>query len=241
MMNATDPNLYCIHVRTNRHRCAFTVVEFIVACAIVSIAMIGIHRTFHDLLEVEEADSVRGRERAKVLAVLDHLESVISSAVNVDVDMAGQNVISLVAGSDIEPNCKVLTCWTLGDGLYPQHPNSVALQRLRYRWAQTERPGILDVRSMYWAGSKLIDANVSSEMTEDQAWNSIVSTTIATGIDQLTINFKTLGKTDATWKSKWNGNVGNFAVRLVVKVGQTSIERVFIPMTDGNYVEGDAS
>jgi type II secretory pathway component PulJ len=221
------------------HRCrAFTIVEFVVACIIVSVAMLGIHRTFHDLMKAEMNDGLRGNEQANAMAVLDHLERVLKSTVNVSVKMGDVEMQSVVAGDDVEPGCKVLTCWSYGTGFQPQKPQSVAMQRVRYRWSMQGHTDVLDVRKMDWAGSQIIDSHNLEELAETEAWSVLPVDVVATGIKQLSVDFKVLGDPDATWKNKWKGNVGKVAVRLIIKIGSTQLERIVIPSASVNSVEG---
>ena len=213
----------------------FTLVEFIVASTISVIVVIGVYEVFRQVMRMEHRYGVTSRYRGAANAVADHMVATIERVVNLPDSAA------IIAEQDNDSGVYSLVCRTSGVGYEARSTRDVALQLRRYRWGfdgEDERTGTIQLQIMDYAGSANISSSISpGELDADQQWAKVQPDLVATGLDSVSVRFKSLSDPNATWVESWQGNGGDVVVRVNVGVGGQTAERLVVPHVTGTALE----
>jgi len=205
----------------------FTLIEMMVACVIMTTALLGVYSCFKHFTAVEVRTSVRWNDRAAAEAIVAHLADTVEHGVI----LPGRQSVVLAEGEG-DGGVDSLTCYMTVPGHDPGRRGQVGIQRRRYRWdfdAESDRSGTLELQTLYFAGTK----NVSripglEELSEEEVWDRVPAQTIGRRLD-LWIKCKPLDDPQAEWQKEWRGSVGKVAFWIHVRVADETLEKIVVP------------
>ena len=202
-------------------RNGFTLAELLVASVVMATCLLGVSALFRQAMDVEGRASIRWNSRASAEAIASHLAATVENATNLP------GIPALLAESDQEGN-RLLIC-------------QAGPQRRRYRWysIDAKQEYSLELRSMTYAGTQNVSVgHVSEDPDSQRAWNQVKATIIGKHIDSISVSFRPLKASSDTWRDRWKGSVGEVGVRIRVRVGQETVERIVVPQANTSGVEG---
>lgn len=213
----------------------FTLVEFIVASTISVVVVIGVYEVFSQVMRTEQRYGVTARHLAAANAVADHLAGAIERVVNLPDSEA------MAAERDNDSGVYSVVCRTIGVGYEAGSTRDVGLQLRRYRWGFDEedaQAGTIQLQIMDYAGSANISSSIApGKLDTDQQWAKVQPELIAAGLSSVSVQFKALNDSAATWVESWQGDGGNVAVRVSIGVGGQTAERLVVPHVTGTALE----
>jgi prepilin-type N-terminal cleavage/methylation domain-containing protein len=210
----------------------FTLVELVVAAVITSIALLGVYATFVAAANVEARTTARWEHRSAARAVADHIGGTIEGAVN----LPG---LATISGSPDGAGGYTLECVT-----QPRGASGAPLLRRRYRWGATPSAGPastnglqLQVQTLPYAGTKNLTApGAGAAPAAEDVWAAMPPLTIASGLSSIEVTYRRAANPEAEWQNHFAGPAGRVAVRVVVRCGGETAERVFVPKTNAALV-----
>lgn len=245
-----------------RPRTAFTLVELLVGSVVVVIALTGIFALMKHATDAERRTALRWDDRAAAEAVASHLVIALERAVY----PPGGGI----AAGPQEDGSMLLTFYTepltaqptqdapaLPDGTPPQRPDPTALaartgigvaggrpplQRRRYHWnfAEAERRGALELRTLLYAGATLLTPGMSEvDPGDPQIWERLTASTVARGVQGISVEYRPAKDPDAEWMNRWHGPPEGVTVRVRVRVGDESVERIVTPHVGGTLLSSE--
>lgn len=214
-------------------RVGFTIVELMVACVIVATALLGIYGLFRQAVDVIGNSSISWANRGAARATLDHLCEAVEQTVNIE-------GFPTLIGRRTKDGRNVLVCLVAAWGGEPASGGHGGMEWRRYSWlepAGPSQPARLELQTVPVAGSQpILDVRDLQELPEENAWIRIEPTIVGSGISHLRLRYRALKGTGSDWQSRWEGPVGNVAVRIAVKCGHEHVECVAIPRAAGSLV-----
>lgn len=214
--------------RKNQGRCAgcgFTLTELLVANAVVAIALLGVHGLFRQVVEVERSLTLRWENRGAAEAVADHLAEAMQHVVN----LPGKPAILAEPSDD---GARAVTCFTQAP-LYRNAPlREAGVSRRRYAWRpgeDPEQPGEVDAQMLTYGGSQNLSLGAAEEGDDAAAWNQATPMVIGGRVDELAITFRAPDDANAAWQDQGSWQGGQVVVRIRVRVGGETAERVVLP------------
>jgi type II secretory pathway pseudopilin PulG len=195
----------------------FTLVEFMTACMVVSIALLGVHAIFGDAVQTERRLTLAWQDRQAAEAVVSQICQAVESAV----EMPG--LPAMKTGKE-DNGLSFLECMTYGGPCQP------TLQRRMYRWNSDS--GIIDLRTIPYCGSQPVPLQVQ---TEEDPWTNIEPVTIGHDLKNLSIHFKTAA---SNWTDQYTRSDLPTVVRVKATVGKTSVERIISCPVTAAVLEG---
>jgi prepilin-type N-terminal cleavage/methylation domain-containing protein len=183
----------------------FTLVELLTACVIVSVALLGVHAIFHNVIRTERHLTIAWQERQAAEAVVSQICEAVESAVEI------RGLPTMKTGKENNVQ-SFLECMAHGGSGQP------TLQRRRYRWNSDS--GIIDLRTIAYCGSQPVSLQVPAE---EDPWTNVKPVTIGQNLKSLTIQFKTAG---SDWEDRYTRSGLPTIVRVKATVGGTTVERI---------------
>lgn len=217
-MNEQCPIIASWPFRTNgRVTGGFTLVEFMTACMVVSIALLGVHAIFRDVVQTERRLTLAWQDRQAAEAVVLQICQAVGSAVEIS------GVPAMKTGKE-DNGLSFLECMTYGGPCQP------TLQRRMYRWNGDS--GVLDLRTIPYCGSQPVSLQVQ---TEEDPWTNVEPVIIGHGLKGLSIQFKTA---TSDWTDQYTRSDLPTVVRVKATVGKTSVERIVSCPVTAAVLEG---
>lgn len=202
-----------------KHGMGFTLTELLVACMVMTTALLGVNALFRHAMNAEAQATLRWYERSIAQSVADHLAETIENVVNIP------NVQTI----KLETN-------TRGGSLVCQTPS----ERKRYRWGTngSESDYYLQLQAMIFAGTQNLDLEAgTNDSVAERQWDRISSTVIANGLKKLSIRVKLLDGSSSGWKERWEGLSGKVTVQIQSQVGNQTVERIVTPQASSYLTE----
>lgn len=212
-------------IRSTR-RGGFTLIEFIVASMVMSIALLGIYGIVKHAGEIERSATRAWTERDAAQAVADHLIEALEHAVN---PPQGVPLLCTVE----EDGTQHLTVWVMSPAT---DFKPVALEWRRYTWGgPTDDPDgrTLMLQTVLKAGNVPIDATVPAADVQSGAptlWSQAIPRPVGRDVS-IAMLFRPLSNPDAEWQSIWGGQLGSVLIDLHVTFGGETVRRLIAPRT----------
>ena len=193
-------------------RAGFTLVELLTTCVIVSIIAMGTYGLLGQTLRTETTANLRARASAVAVPVLEHLASAITQARE-----CGNDLPSIQA----EPGMLTLLTSAGPDG---------TSQRRRYSWRAGAHGNVsLEMKSFYYAGATPLACGSGADSANEEAvWDGMEARTIATGLEQLKLEYLAMDVDRGRWSDKYEGAAA-VAVRVRLWSMGRMFERVIVP------------
>jgi len=214
----------------------FTVVELMVAMSVMAIALLGVYSIVKQVLEVEARATVQWNHVASADSVAQYVVDLLTSCVNLP------DRETVMGGPDSGDNTYVLTCFTESTrGSFSLTPEA-SLRRYRLQWGfeDEDRAGCLEVKAMSYCGTVNVTACDGQAWDgpedDDGLWDRIPADVVARRIDDLSVSYRPADDPDAVWADSWSGPVGNIAVRVMVRVGNQTVQRKIVPQVNAAVV-----
>jgi len=205
-----------------------------VACVVVSIALIGVYGIFREAMSMEKNASRLWDDRAAAAAVVAHLAETLEHAVNLP------GVPAIVGKPGEEENEYVLTCTAVSAGHVAGARGLT--KRRRYRWTcdpEDAGAGCLKLQTLTYAGTKNVTAiDGLAGLDEKQTWERAEVKVIAGRLKRMSVSYKPVNTPDAEWTDRWHGRAGRVMVRISVTVGNRKCERLVTPRADASRIDG---
>lgn len=213
----------------------FTVVELMVASTVMAVTLLGVYSVFQQAMRVEGRMAVRWNEASAASVVADHLADTLERCVNI----AGLSTVK--AGPDEATGMQILTCTVATASSSPWGVATAGIERRRYHWGNedSERKGTLELQAMPYAGSANIASFsqvIDSEADDEQLWNRVQSQVIGKNISDISVHFRPVNDSDASWKAQWESDAGRVLIRIRVQVGRELAERFVVPQANAPLV-----
>jgi prepilin-type N-terminal cleavage/methylation domain-containing protein len=205
-----------------RRRPGFTLVELIVACAVVSVALLGVYTVFLQASGLERRMADQWVSGGAARAVATHLADVMERAVSV--------ADSPTVRSDADASGPYIILRTQ-DG-------AAGMTLRRYQWAPAPEDGIgtwLRVKAQPYAGGHPV--GLSQVESEESPWDHVEETVVARDLDAMSIEFRPVTNV-GDWSPSYS-EPGPIAVRIRVRVGDESTERVVITPAQASILGGE--
>jgi prepilin-type N-terminal cleavage/methylation domain-containing protein len=207
----------------------FTLVELIVAMVISAMLMLCVYSFFRQVMESEARLSIESTQRATARSIADLLEQSLTTAIKVP------PLASLEGGpnSDTKDYGVSLMC------IAKRYPGTTELEWRSFRWAdpQNGKAVSLRMKKLVYAGTRLISRPAGAD-DDDAARRLTPFVTVASGISELSLEYRSLGDPRGKWEDHCGGAVGNLAIRLHVRVGGATDDRMIVPPIQAALVNG---
>lgn len=214
---------------SRRHDTGFTIVEFMVAGVIVTVALTGIYAFFRETMECESRVSVRWHDRGTARVIAGHLAKALEQAVNLP------EVPAVVVESDGNDGKQTLTC-VVDSGARSVGGAYGGLERRRYRWdfpEDDERAGTLELQTMIYGGTRNLELiRGLDELPAEEVWNRLPITVIGRRLEDLVVTCSTLSGSQSKSSEHQDGHVGDVLISVRVTVGAETIERSVVPQVN---------
>lgn len=225
------------HVIINGNRCstgrfsraktpAFTLVEIIVSLTITSICLLGVYEIVQNAVATEQAIGIRSRDYMRASGVADQVEKSFARIVILP------DIKAVDAGSDDEGNRYALMVVGPTGGQMSE--------RVKYRWnsSDSDSGATWQLEKVSWrmAGSKIIVAGAPAEgesMTDESGKVLLIGKNMA----EFSIQFADGAKSPGAWGDVWPEDSQRPLVRVHVKIGDESVDRVFQSHAQAAFTE----
>jgi hypothetical protein len=220
---------------SRRARCgAFTIAELMVACVVMSTALVGVYEMFRQAADIERTASLRWEQRAAADAVVLQIARTIEYAVMLP-------KVAAIHGQTNEDGSVSIACVTHARAPSNARSGHAMIQRRLYTWCpgtEGQPGGSVEVKTIVYAGSVNVTAGVGGEETgEAEVWNRLPPTVIAMGVDGLSIQYRPADSPNANWEDHFSGPANNIVVALRVRVGGQTIEHFVVPHVNRQLLE----
>ena len=211
--------------RHDHGRAGFTIVELMVSCLVLSVALLGVYAIFTQAMSMEEEASSLWDDRTAAAAVADHLTDALEHVVNLP------GIPALVGRRGDEENEWTMTLTTISPA--PSDGSPARVERRRYCWRHDpDAPDatVLELQTAIYAGTtNVTPIDGLAELDETEMWKRLGTEVIGTRLRSIWVSYRTANDPDAEWKDRWNGKTGNVMVRVSVSVGKSRCERTVVP------------
>jgi prepilin-type N-terminal cleavage/methylation domain-containing protein len=212
-----------------KSRYGFTLVELIVAMVVSSMLMLCVYGLFSQVVSGEARLTVESQQRAVVRSIADLLEESLTTAIKVP-------PLQSLEGGPISESKEVAVSVTC---VAQRYPDSTQLEWRSFRWGPPQEGKTMSLRmkKLVYAGKRLI-SRPSGAQDEVSARRMTPYVTVAAGISELSLEYLDLHSAAGKWEDHCDGAVGNVAVRLHVRVGAETDDRIIVPPIQGPLVTG---
>ncbi len=204
----------------------FTAVELLVALTVASIALIGVYGVLQRALRVEGRAAQRWNDESAARAIVAELTRTLARCVNTQ----GK---PLKAGPDPATQTYRLSCFVESAGDGSPQGRAAGYQWRRYEWSlpQDQQPiDRVDLRLIPFAGGRDVSPTaVASGDDDEEPWGRVPASTVASGLDALTVDFRAARDPSAPWVPAWDGPVGQVAIRIEARIGDQVVRAVVVP------------
>ncbi len=209
------------HARTSgapRGAAAFTIVEFVTAMTIASIALLGVSTVYRQAMSAATTLETRVDEAHRAEAVAGLVAKMLQRCVNLPRTAALQADVDATGTG-------TLTCTVAADG----KAGGATVRHHRFRWRpQADGTTVIQLQSVGQAGTRSAPGAPTTP-----AWDNVAPQTIGQGLDVVELNFRPRHRAASPWQRTWAGPVGHVTIRLRIRAGDYTAEHFVTPPAEG--------
>lgn len=202
----------------------FTIAEIVVACVVVTAALLGVYGLFRQATDAQARTTIRLRDRDAAQAAADHLAAVLSHGVRLSEDL------SLELGRDGQTRIRFLRVAVCGSPAWGDDAVRRSTHVRLYEWdfpADDPRFATLTLRMQPYAGTRNLSPGYrEGETDEGRLWDSMPAATVAANLRRLTVAVREIDRRSGGWRGSMRRPEHPLAARITARVGDETVERI---------------
>lgn len=196
----------------------FTSVELLVACSVLSIALLGVQELFRHAMDAESRASTRWSRQGQADALANRWAAEL------------ENIIEVLS-----PSSLVLETRSDGGELIFRTPR----RRILVLWRRdSDNRFVVERQRQDFSGrvNLTLPAEVPPEDADSQ-WDVLTSTRWAERLDEVKAEVASLKNYPCSWEDRWNGAATAMALRITVTIGAETAQRVVAIRAEADRLE----
>ena len=201
----------------------FTLTELLMACLVISVALLGVYSLFQQTMEVEGRMTLELYHQSRAEQVVDFLADGLERCINL------KEIETIRAGSG--ESSSFLEFTMVGKGFSGNDFDGKGIVRQRITWQQSPSQDgyVVSRQVMRYAGI----SNLTFPDESQADWDVLPMVELFRQIGALEIEFlKTDQPSAGRWLKDYKGATGSVAVRVKAASGDRVCQRIILPATN---------